>query len=209
MLNLLNESEPTETLLENSAPKRERVENELRSDSARSDRAIGKLCGVDGKTVAAARDRLGIAEPLGNSTPSPTERRHMLIEGVKDFDARVKPESAEEAVDNAIADGKISTTGDADGYTFWPIPRQATIECREQPGGGVEIWQEGQHGGADETIIHVAAGNAVMLARHILYAAGFLTVGIYTHEKAGNVDLENGDLASNFYDEKPGYGPVR
>jgi hypothetical protein len=203
MLDLLNKTE-TENRLDTAA-KRSLIEAELRKDAGRSDRAIadalnnGDKNGICHKTVAAHRKRLGIASPMGNSAvPS-------VLPGVGDVVA-----SSTARVADVIAEVDNATGGDPDGYTFWPIPRQATIECREQPDGGVEIWQEGQHGGADDTIIHVAAGNSVMLARHILYAAGFRTVGIYTHEKGeGNIDLENGDLASNFYDEKPGYGPVR
>jgi hypothetical protein len=79
------------------------------------------------------------------------------------------------------------------------------------PAGGVDIWQEGQHGRDDDVIIHVAAGNVVHLARLMLYAAGFRSIGIYTYEEGGNVDVEDGHLASNFYidDDEPGYGPVR
>ncbi len=40
-----------------AAEKRARIEEEFRKNSARSDREIGRLCGVDGKTVAAARER--------------------------------------------------------------------------------------------------------------------------------------------------------
>lgn len=103
MLDLLNKPE-IETKADTAA-KRERVEAELRTNSARSDREIGRICGVDGKTVAAARDRLGMAGDA--ETQTPTERRHMLIEGVKDFDRHNPPGpsdgTAEEAVDNAIA----------------------------------------------------------------------------------------------------------
>jgi hypothetical protein len=97
-----------------------------------------------------------------------------------------------------------------DAEHYWSIPRQYAIECRTKPDGAVEIWQEGQHADQDVSIL-VAAGNIVQLARHLLYAAGFRTIGIYTHEKGGNVDVEDGHLASNFYndDDKPGYGPVR
>jgi hypothetical protein len=45
-----------ETKISNTE-KRARIEEELRKYSARSDREIGRLCGVDGKTVAAARER--------------------------------------------------------------------------------------------------------------------------------------------------------
>jgi hypothetical protein len=215
MLDLLNKSE-TETAID-TATKRERIETELRADPNRSDREIARIVGCDHKTVGAARDRMGIASPLGNSPPTPTEQRHMLIEGCKDFDKRYPPgpadvKAAEEAVDNAIAKGvvKLAPEEDPNMQQYWHIPHQAGIECRALTNGGVEIWQEGQHGANEDVIIHVAAGNVVMLARHLLYAAGFRSIGIYTYEKGGNVDVEDGHLASNFYDDdKPGYGPVR
>jgi hypothetical protein len=47
--------------------KRELIEDALRTDPQKSDRAIAKAIGVDHKTVGAARARLGIASPLGNS----------------------------------------------------------------------------------------------------------------------------------------------
>jgi hypothetical protein len=54
-----------------TAGKRALIESELRKDASRSDREIARVVGhgVDHKTVSAARDRLGIASPLGNSTP--------------------------------------------------------------------------------------------------------------------------------------------
>jgi hypothetical protein len=93
--------------------KRALIEAELRKDAGRSDREIGRVCNVDHKTVSARRREMGIAQPLGNSPATATERRNMLIEGCKDFDKKYPPgpsdaQSAEEAVDTAIAEGKIS-----------------------------------------------------------------------------------------------------
>jgi hypothetical protein len=94
------------------AEKRAAIESELRENPQRSDREISRLVGCDHKTVSAVRARLGIASPLGNSPPSPTERRHMLIEGCRDFDKKYPPGPAEvatteEAVDDAIAKGVV------------------------------------------------------------------------------------------------------
>jgi hypothetical protein len=98
-----------------TAAKRTLIEAELRKDSGRTNREIARVVGngICHKTVGVARERLGIASPLGNSPPTPTEHRHMLIEGGKDFDKRYPPgpsevRTAEEAVDNAIAESKIS-----------------------------------------------------------------------------------------------------
>jgi hypothetical protein len=206
-----------------TAGKRALIEKELRENPQRSNHAIARAVGHDicHKTVGAHRTRLGIASPLGNFPPTPTEQRHMLIKGCEDFDEKYQPGpsevgSAAAAVDNAIAKGvvKLAPEDDPDMISYWPIPRQAAIECRAVVNGDVEVWQEGVHGlhgTADAVTVHVAAGNVVRLARSILYAAGFRTVSIYTHEKGGNVDIEDGQLAKNFYedDDKPGYGPVR
>jgi hypothetical protein len=91
-----------------SPTKREAVESELRNDAGRSDREIARVVGCDHKTVAARRREMGIASPMGNSTPSPDEFRSMLVNGINDFDDKCPPESAEETVDRMIADGKIS-----------------------------------------------------------------------------------------------------
>ena len=46
--------------------KSERVELELRSDPSRSDREIGRICGVDHKTVAARRAKIPQSGEMGN-----------------------------------------------------------------------------------------------------------------------------------------------
>jgi hypothetical protein len=55
--------------------KSERVEHELRSDPNRSDREIGRICGVDHKTVAARRAKIPQSGEMGNlnSPPSNSE----------------------------------------------------------------------------------------------------------------------------------------
>src|SRR5712672_3002318 len=50
--------------------KRELIEDALRADASRSDRSIADSIGVDHKTVGAARKRLGLPSPLGNSPPA-------------------------------------------------------------------------------------------------------------------------------------------
>jgi hypothetical protein len=123
---MLDTIEKTTTELPlDTAAKRALIESELRKDPGRSDREIARTVGCDHKTVGSARERLGLASPLGNSPPIPTEHRRMLIEGCKDFDERYSPGPSEvrpaEAVDNAIADGKIryaaAGTGIADAVT--------------------------------------------------------------------------------------------
>jgi hypothetical protein len=67
MLDVL-EGSATEMPLDTAA-KRALIESELRKDAGRSDREIARVVGCDHKTVGAARDRLGLASPLGNSGP--------------------------------------------------------------------------------------------------------------------------------------------
>jgi hypothetical protein len=109
MLDLLDKAE-TETTI-GIAAKRALIEAELQKNPQRSDRKIAEAVGhgICHKTVGAARERLGIASPLGNSPqpPTPTEHRQMLINAGKDFDAKHPPESAEEVVDRMIAEGKL------------------------------------------------------------------------------------------------------
>jgi hypothetical protein len=204
-----------------TAGKRALIENELRENPQRSDREIARVVGhgVDHKTVGAARERLGIATPLGNSpeAPTPTERRHMLIDGAEDFNKLYppgpsEPTTAEEQVDEAIAKGVVNLApADDEKDLCWCIPHQARIECSmTTTEGELEIWQEGQHGPEEDSRIHVARGSAVRLARNILYAAGFKSIGIYAYVKGGGcVDLEDGDTPDCVRTAAPGYGPVR
>lgn len=123
MLDLLNKAE-TGTKLD-TAGKRALIETELRADPSRSDREIARVVGngIDHKTVGAARERMGIASPLGNSPvpeDTPTNRRKMLIAGAEDFNSRFPPgpaeaETAEQQVDEAIAAGKISLSPEVQG----------------------------------------------------------------------------------------------
>jgi hypothetical protein len=200
-----------------TAGKRALIESELRKDASRSDREIGRVCGVDGKTVSAVREKLANGAEISPQPPTPTERREMLIAGADDFNKRYppgpsEPATAEEQVDEAIAKGVVSLApADDEKDLCWCIPRQARIECSmTTTDGELEIWQEGQHGPEEDSRIHVARGSAVRLARNILYAAGFKSIGIYAYVKGGGcVDLDDGDTPDCVGTEKPGYGPVR
>lgn len=207
----------TDTKLD-SASKRALIETELRADPNRSDREIARVVGhgVDHKTVGSVRTK---TSSTNSPEPTPTDRRHMLIAGAEDFTAKfpewVDGRTAEQQVDDAIAKGIVSlaTGGDEDGKDVcWTIPHQARIECSLTPNGDVQIWQEGQHGLDDDDRIHVAPRNAVALARCILFAAGFKSIGIYAYVAGGGcVDLEDGDTpeAQGRAEKKQGYGVVR
>lgn len=117
MLDLLNKTD-TETKLD-TATKRAMIDAQLAHDPARSDREIGRVCGVDHKTVRSRRIEMAaqIPHPIANSPEdeqrSATQIRSMLIAGCEDFDRKYPPgpsevRTAEEAVDNAIAAGKVS-----------------------------------------------------------------------------------------------------
>jgi hypothetical protein len=148
-------------------------------------RELAVAWGWSKSTVARFVSQLDRPAVGQHDCPSPQQLRSLLINGAEDFDRKHPAETAEGLVDRVIAEGKV---GDA----YWSIPSQAAIECAALPDGGVEIIQErGQR-------IEVAAGNAVQLARLILYAAGFNGIGIYTYEGGGCVDVEDGQLAANF-----------
>lgn len=132
--------------------------------------------------------------------PTPHERRQMLIRAGEHFDEVFKQETPAELVDRLVAERKIDLAGpeEADGYHYWGVPSQRAIEAREAAGGAVELWQECQSGSEEGFIINIAAGNAVAVARSVLYAAGFKNILIATLEKGGYVDVDDGQLAANF-----------
>lgn len=200
----------TEAAELSTTEKRNRIDVELRTDPNRSDREIARVIGCDHKTVGAARERLGIASPLGNFQSGLSPREQLLR---KTFPPDIDPDSpafqADLAKIDRIADAEAAreALGMNDDETerefYWAIPRQHAIECRALAGGDVEIWQEGQHGDDDASIVRVAAGNVVMLARHLLYAAGFKSITIATHVPGeGMEDVEDGSLAATFYPDE-------
>lgn len=171
--------------------------------------------------------QLDLTASKDNDEPTPTEFRGMLINACADFDASMgdtKPiETAEEAVDNALARGRVRYPGgqlvpvvqepepDDDENAVWGIEAQAEIEISRLPGGSVLIHEPpGPGTQAEGERIVVTAGNAVAFARRVLWAAGFKGVLIATSAGGGYCDLEDGDTAGEFAPErqKPGYGPV-
>lgn len=83
--------EVAELALEGNAPtaldtaaKRAAIEAELRTDAGRSDREIGRAVGVDHKTVSARRRAMGIADPLGNLSPTEQTVDTAIAKPVKD-----------------------------------------------------------------------------------------------------------------------------
>jgi hypothetical protein len=176
MSDTIERTEATAELPLDTAGKRALVEAELRKDAGRSDREIARTVGVDHKTVGAARERLGIASPLGNSPSTATERRNMLIAGCKDFDRMHPPETAEEAVDNAIAKRVVSLApgqcppppGVVNKPKYDPfdpnegdmvIPHQPAIAVYENTSGAVVIIQAATDYQGEDPIILVRPEN--------------------------------------------------
>jgi hypothetical protein len=125
-------SSPLPTQARSRSEVRAAIDAELRTDPSRSDREIGRTVGCDHKTVATRRGEIEIPQ----KPPTATERRNMLINGVKDFDAKHPPQTAEEAVDNAIAAGKVSLAvndpeEDPDEFR-WHDPDERSVVFREQ-----------------------------------------------------------------------------
>jgi hypothetical protein len=193
MLDTIDRAESITTELPlDTAAKRALIETELRKDAGRSDREIARVVGADHKTVGSWRAKLGIASPLGNSPPTPTEQRHMLIEGCKDFDKRYPSgpsdgHSVEEAVDNAIANGVVSLgakcpppPGVVDEPKFDPfdpkhgvmvVPHQPAIAVYENTQGAIVICQCASAYDEDDPIILVRPENLdaliVQLRKHL------------------------------------------
>jgi hypothetical protein len=88
-----------------------------------------------------------------------------------------------------------------EGYC-WAVPQQARIECWLTNDDEVEIEETSEQHDSENVRITVTRGNAVQLARSILFAAGFKTVLIATAVKGGYCycDVEDGNLPEQFYD---------
>jgi hypothetical protein len=66
--------------------------------------------------------------------------------------------------------------------------------------GEIEIEQISPLGDSNDRRVFVTRGNAVQLARNILFAAGFKGVLIATCVGGGYADVEDGDLPEHFED---------
>jgi hypothetical protein len=136
-----------------TAPKRALIEAELRKDAGRSDRKIAEAVGhgVCHKTVGAARERLGLASPLGNLA---------------------QPTSAAEAFTRAAAGEKVNFSvvkcppppGVVDEPKYDPfapecpdmaIQSQPAVSVYENTAGAVVIIQESSDPHEEDPIIRV------------------------------------------------------
>lgn len=97
-----------------------------------------------------------------NDCPTPHERRGMLIEGAKEFDAKVKPETAEELVDRMVAEGKVSLAAEtkpAEQQFDWGhdpdviVKTQRAIAVYSNVAGGITIRAEASEYDEDDCTI--------------------------------------------------------
>jgi hypothetical protein len=121
--------------------KTERIELELRSDPNRSDREIGRICGVDGKTVRAHRDKipqlaLENSAPLQNSAPDSAPGE------IEAENSAVGKEEAENPLDEPAetvllpAQGKITISWNNEGglilrQSDWPNEDAVIVIARD------------------------------------------------------------------------------
>jgi hypothetical protein len=140
---------------------------------------------------------------IDQSEPTPHERRKMLVAGTEDYLSRFPDdESAEEIVDRALAEGKVTLAvqlGQQEPReSETTIPAQYGIQVMGLAGGGVELRQESQFLAHDESdaAIDVVPHPAVALARKILEAAGFPDVVIQAGRDCE--EIQDGQLSSQF-----------
>lgn len=85
-----------------------------------------------------------------------------------------------------------------EGDLCWAIPAQSRIECSATNDDEVEIEEFSDLDESENSRIVVCRGNAVRLARCILFAAGFPNISISTLAKGGYHDVEDGALSEQF-----------
>jgi hypothetical protein len=130
--------------------------------------------------------------PLPDSdTPTQEEQRTMLIEGVKDFDAKFQPETAEQLVDRMLASGNLpmptEVSGDEnnDSHPFdWEqdakdivTPTQYAIAVYENPHRQIVIRQEAVWPDEDDPIVVVDRANLQPLIDRLCDIAGIPAIG--------------------------------
>jgi hypothetical protein len=108
------------------------------------------------------------------------------------------PQTLPAVIPPAKKDEPAATPADDPSNWCWSVPDQARIECSATVGGEIEIEQINPLGDSENQRIFVTRGNAVQLARHILYVAGFKSVLIATYVTGGYCDVEDGDLPEHF-----------
>jgi hypothetical protein len=145
--------------------KRELLDDALRTNSNRSDREIAREIGVDHKTVGAARARLGLPSPLGNSPPvSPVASPGKEIslgeatnKAVAMIASLTKP--AEPEFDPFTANGEDLV-----------IPHQPAVAVYENPFGAVVI-RQARGGEDDDPVILIRPEHVEKLIARLRFVA--------------------------------------
>jgi len=147
--------------------KRELLDDALRTNSNRSDREIAREIGVDHKTVGAARARLGLPSPLGNSPP------------VSPVASPGKEISLGEATDKAMAMITALTKPPAppEWDPFEPdsdvlvVPAQPAIAVYENTVGSITIRQPSSDSNEDDELITVRPEHVEKLIARLRFVA--------------------------------------
>jgi hypothetical protein len=133
--------------------KRELIDDALQTNANRSDREIAREIGVDHKTVGAARARLGLPSPLGNSPP------------VSPVASPGKEMSHGEATDKAMAmiTALTSKPVEPEWDPFEPdsdalvVPSQPAIAVYPNTAGSITIRQPSSVSDEDDELVTVRA----------------------------------------------------
>lgn len=140
--------------------KRELLEDELRTNAARSDREIARVVGVDHKTVSAARARLGIS-PINSPVASPA-----------------KEISLGEATDKAVAMiASLTKPAVPEWDPFEPdsdvlvVPAQPAIAVYENTAGSITIRQPSTVSDEDDELITVRPEHVEKLIARLRFVA--------------------------------------
>jgi hypothetical protein len=174
MLDTIEKPAGTEFDLGQQPSKRDLVEAALRADAARSDREIARQVGCDHKTVGSARERLGIASPLGNSnSPAPST-------APEDFDHQHKVDAAVQLVHNMQGSKCPPPPGVVDEPKYDPfapdsedmvIPHQPAIAVYENTVGAVVIRQVATVYDEEDPVIQVRPEHVEKLIARLRYVA--------------------------------------
>lgn len=130
---------------------------------------------------------LVVADTPTETEPTPHERRNMLIEAAKDFDAKVKPEAPTELVDRMVAEGKISLQApeleDEAAEFDWMtddsivLRPQLAVAIYQNERGGLVIRQERDWNEDGDTFIVISPENIPAFIDRITDVAGVPSFG--------------------------------
>jgi hypothetical protein len=151
--------------------------DKCRLEAHRSQRSPTRNVG----TLAGDTEVAATAENASAATPSPTEFRHMLIEATKDFDTKMT-ETAEEAVDNALASGKVKYPAAEDEFEWTNddsvlVPDQRALACYFNKRGELVIRQERAWDQDEDNFVFIAERNIAEFLDKLTDICGIPSVG--------------------------------